>query len=69
MRLYELALNRLNDEEYKAIVLRVEHEFTYEQLAEALEKPSWNAARMSVARAMLKLSKLMRDFAKAKKKS
>jgi DNA-directed RNA polymerase specialized sigma24 family protein len=29
---------------------------TYEQIAEAFHKPSWNAARMAIARALLRLA-------------
>ena len=62
MRVYELSLARLSEEEYNAIVLRIEHEYSYEQLAEALKKPSWNAARMTFTRALMKLSRRMKDF-------
>ncbi len=62
MRLYEASLARLSEEEYNAVVLRIEHEYTYEQLAEALKKPSWNAARMTFTRAVMKLSRRMKDF-------
>jgi RNA polymerase sigma-70 factor (ECF subfamily) len=59
MRVYETALGRLSDEEYKAVVLRIEHEFSYEDLAGALGKPTPNAARMTVTRGLLRLSRLM----------
>jgi hypothetical protein len=29
---------------------------TYEEMAEALGKPSWNAARMAVVRALIRLA-------------
>jgi RNA polymerase sigma-70 factor (ECF subfamily) len=61
MRVYEGALGRLTDEEYRAVVLRVEHEFSYQDLAGALGKPSANAARMTVTRGLLKLSRLMSE--------
>ena len=38
------------------IVGRMELGLTYEQMAQAFHKPSWNAARMAVARALLRLA-------------
>jgi RNA polymerase sigma-70 factor (ECF subfamily) len=53
---YESALSRLNDQERDLIIARVEVGLTYEEMAEALGKPSWNAARMATARALLRLA-------------
>jgi RNA polymerase sigma factor (sigma-70 family) len=53
---YEAALSRLKDAERELIVARLELGLTYEEMAEALGKPSWNAARMAVARALVRLA-------------
>ncbi len=56
---YEGALDRLSDEQREAVVLRIEFGFTYEQIAEAIGSPSWNAARMTVSRALVRLAECM----------
>lgn len=56
---YEAALARLRPEEREAIVARVEMDGTYEQVAQALGKPSPDAARMAVSRALLRLAEEM----------
>jgi RNA polymerase sigma factor (sigma-70 family) len=53
---YDAALSRLSEPERDLIVARVEVGLTYEEMAEALGKPSWNAARMATARALLRLA-------------
>ena len=53
---YEAALSRLKPQERELIVARVELGLTYEEMAETLSKPSWNAARMATARAVLRLA-------------
>ena len=53
---YDAALSRLTEQERDLIVARVEVGLTYEEMAEALGKPSWNAARMATARAFLRLA-------------
>ena len=53
---YESALSRLSEQERDLIIARVEVGLTYEEMAEALGKPSWNAARMATARALLRLA-------------
>ena len=53
---YDAALSRLSEQERDLIVARVEVGLTYEEIAEALGKPSWNAARMATARALLRLA-------------
>jgi RNA polymerase sigma-70 factor (ECF subfamily) len=53
---YDTALSRLSEQDRDLIVARVEVGLTYEELAEALGKPSWNAARMATARALLRLA-------------
>lgn len=56
---YEAALARLKPEDREAIVARIEMDLSYEELAEALGKPSWNAARMAVVRALERLAREM----------
>ena len=53
---YDTALSRLSEQDRDLIVARVEVGLTYEEMAEALGKPSWNAARMATARALLRLA-------------
>lgn len=56
---YEAALARLRPEEREAVVARVEMDGTYQQVAQALGKPSADAARMAVSRALLRLAEEM----------
>ena len=56
---YERGLERLKPEEREAIVGRVELGMSYADLAAALGKPSANAARMTVARALVRLASEM----------
>lgn len=59
---YDAALARLSEPERDLIIARVEIGLTYEEMANALGKPSWNAARMATARALLRLAEeLKRD--------
>jgi RNA polymerase sigma-70 factor (ECF subfamily) len=56
---YEAALARLRPEEREAIVVRIEMDGTYENVAQALGKRSPDAARMAVSRALLRLAEEM----------
>jgi RNA polymerase sigma-70 factor (ECF subfamily) len=56
---YEAALERLRPEERELIVARVEMGDSYQQIAEALGKSSPDAARMAVARALVRLAEEM----------
>lgn len=56
---YEAALARLRPEEREAIVARIEMDGTYQDVARALGKPSPDAARMAVSRALLRLAEEM----------
>jgi RNA polymerase sigma factor (sigma-70 family) len=56
---YEEALARLKPDEREAIIARVEMGYTYEELAEALGKPSADAARKAARRALLRLAEEM----------
>lgn len=63
METYEHALARLPEEQQEAVMLRIEFGFGYREIAEALMKPSANAARMTVARALLRLAEVMDERA------
>lgn len=56
---YEAALARLRPEEREAIVARVEMDGSYQDVAVALGKPSADAARMAVSRALVRLAQEM----------
>jgi RNA polymerase sigma factor (sigma-70 family) len=56
---YEAALKRLRPEEREAIVARIEMDGSFQQVAVALGKPSADAARMAVSRALLRLAEEM----------
>jgi RNA polymerase sigma-70 factor (ECF subfamily) len=58
---YEAALDRLTQADREALIGRLELGLTYPELARALGKPSADAARMTVARAMVRLGQEMRD--------
>ena len=52
---YESALGRLNDLDRAAIVARLELQYSYAEVASALGKPTANAARVAVVRAIERL--------------
>jgi RNA polymerase sigma-70 factor, ECF subfamily len=56
---YEGALQRLTAEEREAIIARVELGYSYEELAEALGKPTSEAARKAARRALVRLAEEM----------
>ena len=56
---YEAALGRLGEEERAAIILKVELDYSNEEIAQELNKPSVDAARMFTNRALLKLAREM----------
>ncbi len=56
---YEAALAMLTEEQQQAVVLRIELGYTHEQVAEALGSPSVDAARMLVARGLVRLTEAM----------
>ncbi len=53
---YEAALATMRPEDRELIVLRIELGMSYDDLANAVGKPSANAARMAVMRALLRLA-------------
>jgi RNA polymerase sigma-70 factor, ECF subfamily len=60
---YEAALHRLTTEEREAIIARVEMGYSYEELAEALGKPTPDAARKAARRALVRLAEEMKRAA------
>ena len=56
MARYEAALERLNAADREAIIGRLEMQYRYEELAIVLDKPSADAARVAVTRAMKRLA-------------
>ena len=56
---YERALASLTKAEQQAIVLRIELELDYTEIAVELGKPSADAARMAVSRAIVRLADKM----------
>lgn len=63
LEFYQAGLARLSEADRAAIVGRVETEMDYESLARALGKPSPEAARMAVARALVRLARQMHALA------
>lgn len=57
---YERALSRLRPEDREAIIASVELDYRNEEIAALLGKPTANAARMAVERALVKLAGEMR---------
>lgn len=57
---YEAALVELKPEEREAVISRLELGLSYAQIAESLGKPSANAARMTVVRALARVADQMR---------
>jgi RNA polymerase sigma factor (sigma-70 family) len=60
---YEAALHRLTADEREAIIARVEMGYSYEELAEALGKPTPDAARKAARRALVRLAEEMKRAA------
>jgi RNA polymerase sigma-70 factor (ECF subfamily) len=58
-RRYEAALTRLSDDERAAVVARVELGLGFKEIADLLDRPSADAARMAVVRALVKLAEEM----------
>jgi len=53
---YEAAMTRIKESERSAIFLRVEMEMDYQEIADVLNKPTSEAARLAVHRALLHLA-------------
>ena len=57
---YERALGRLRAEEREVVIARIEMGYTYEEMAEALDKPTPDAARKAAQRALVRLAEEMK---------
>ena len=57
---YEAALQKLRPEDREAVVARVEMGYSYAEIAVMHEKPTADAARVAVGRALLRLAEHMR---------
>jgi RNA polymerase sigma-70 factor (ECF subfamily) len=57
---YEEAMKRLSADDQALIVARIEMHASFEQIAAAFQKPSFDAARMAVSRALVCLAKELR---------
>jgi RNA polymerase sigma factor (sigma-70 family) len=57
--LFEAALDELREEDRELVIARVELGLDYDDIAIALGKPTSNAARVGVRRAVLKLAEVM----------
>ena len=60
---FEAALQTLRPEDREAVVCRLELQYDYDELAVALGKPTANAARVAVARALRRLAQAMQQSA------
>jgi len=58
---YERALEGLRSSERELVIAHVEFGFSHQDLAAAFDKPSANAARMALQRALLRLAEAMKD--------
>ncbi|HTL44748.1 MAG TPA: sigma-70 family RNA polymerase sigma factor [Vicinamibacterales bacterium] len=58
---YEAALQRLRDDERELIIARLELGLTYSEIAAATGRPSPDAARMAIGRAIVRLTEGMKD--------
>ena len=57
---YDRALERLDAETREAVIARIEMGCSYAEVAELMDKPSADAARMTVSRALVRLAEEMR---------
>jgi RNA polymerase sigma-70 factor (ECF subfamily) len=57
---YDRALERLPEEEKEAVIARIELGYSYAEIADALGRPSADAARMAVSRALVRLAEELR---------
>lgn len=58
---YESALQRMKEADREAVVARIELGLSYQEIADMLNRPSADAARMSVSRALVALAEAMAD--------
>ncbi len=56
---YDDALNQLSVDENEAVILRMEFGFSHQEIADMMSRPSANATRMFISRALVKLAEGM----------
>lgn len=59
LQAYEQALNSLEPDQREAVILRIELGLPHEEIAKLIDAPSPNAARMKIARALMRMAELM----------
>ncbi len=59
LQAYETALAKMDEEKRMAVIMRVEFGMTYQEIATELERPSANATRMMIVRALGELAEAM----------
>jgi RNA polymerase sigma factor (sigma-70 family) len=64
MDAYKRALATLSGEDRDAVVARIELGYSYDQIALMLDKPSADAARMAVTRALVRVATQMKVFSR-----
>lgn len=60
MARYDAALGRLSEDDRELVVARLELDLSYADVADATGRPSANAARMAVSRALVRLAEEMK---------
>ncbi len=58
---YEQALGQLPEDQREAVILRIEFGYTWQEIAEAVGSSSWNATRMTVSRALVRIAEVVDD--------
>lgn len=59
LELYEKGLATLRERQRQAVILRLEFDYSHAQIAEAIDAPSANAARMVVSRGLVLLAEMI----------
>ena len=59
MRRYESALDRLSEDDRELAIARLELGLSYDEVARATNRPSPDAARMAIGRALVRLASEM----------
>ncbi len=65
MQAYEKALQPMAEEKRMAVIMRLEFGMSYEEIARELERPSANATRMMIVRALAELAQAMPNLTPA----
>ena len=57
---YEEALSKMTEEKRLAVMMRLEFDMSYQDIADELERPSADATRMMIVRALGELAEAMK---------